>query len=168
MSTTEENNYRKATNNNDADDADDDDDEESIAVILAPNESPERRAFAASASNTDNDLVAKCEYIDVSDTTEYYRSVVKNHIKHNKSYASLFVMALGATEYDKMLEKSPFAETKKRKYTKHFRPSNQMMMFEVKRRAHFMSKYSYVDEDEGNPFLKNGKNCFTEARSMVS
>jgi hypothetical protein len=153
MEETKENGEESNTNtNNNNNDDDDDDDDDSIDLIRAPNESPDRRS---SASKVDNDMVKRCVYDDELDTEEYYRSVVRNHDKHNNSYSSLFAMALGFTEYDKMVEGFPFSETKKKKFTKHFRPSNQLMMFEVQRRAHFLSKLESDKED--NPFLKNGK-----------
>jgi hypothetical protein len=129
-------------------DADEENDSDALAAIRAPNESPERRAATV-------DAFAHLEYVDYLDTDVYVRSVAKNHKMNDKSIGALFVMAIGDPEYDTMLDNPPFSETKKKKHTKHFRPTNQMMMDEVQRRAHFIS--GLTDDDQPNPFLKNGK-----------
>lgn len=72
-------------------------------------------------------------------------------------------MAIGGEEYDEMLEKAPFSETKKKKHTNHFRPTNQMMMDEVQKQAHFIS--SLTDDDALNPFIKKVKYCYQNLRN---
>ena len=133
-------------------DDDDDDDEESLGRIRSPNKSPEHRI---SPNKNVNELSDKLMYDDYVDSEEFFRSVVKNHQKHDNSTGVLFCMALGFPEYDRMLENPPFSETRKKQYTKHFRPSNQMMMHEVQRRAFFIAELG--EQDATNPFMRHGK-----------
>jgi hypothetical protein len=130
-----------------------DDDEDTIAVIRAPNESPDRRRAPTIPTI---EMATTCQYVDEFDTEDYHRSVVLTHKKYDNCYGALFAMVIGVPEYDKMLDNPPFSETKKKVYTKDFRPSNLMLMEEVQRRVHFLSKLNY-DPEEDNPFLKNKK-----------
>lgn len=126
-------------------DAEEEDDDDTLDALRAPNESPERRT----TSDTVHDAVAaKYVYDDYLDEGEFFRSCVKNHKKHSNRVGVLFAMAMGNLEYDDML--APFSETNKRKFTKHFKPSNQMLMFEVTRRAYYIAELA--PEDETNSF----------------
>jgi hypothetical protein len=132
------------------------DDAESVGIIRSNNESPERRTMSSPITNKKvNASTQKLSYSDYLDTEDFVRSLVENHIKHGSSTPVLFTMALGFPEYDKMLENPPFSETRKKQFTKHFRPTNQMMMHEVQRRAHFIAELT--PDDEPNPFKKFGK-----------
>lgn len=109
-------------------------DEDSIAVIRAPNESPDRRP----STTPTIEMAASCEYVDALDTEDYKRSVVLTHQKFDNSYGVLFAMIMGVPEYDTMLVNPPFSDTKKKVYTKDYRPTAPLMIFEVNRRSHYL------------------------------
>jgi hypothetical protein len=100
------------------------------------------------------------QYSHAKATTDLKYLAVENFLVCGKSLSVIFAMAIGHINFNLLLDKSPFPETKQRNYTQDFRPPNAILSAEVLvHHAHFLFHVDY-EKVEDNPLYNNNSKQF--------
>ena len=83
--------------------------------------------------------IAAFYYNDDHDNVEFVRSSAKAFVLRNKSFSSIFTMAIGVMgSYSELMDQHPLKNVKKAEHKKEFTPTNNMLIHEIYRRSHFI------------------------------
>jgi hypothetical protein len=131
-------------------------DEENHSSILPDQEEsqPESPSFCELVSTGRFD---RFQYSHAKDTTDLKYSAAENFLVREKSLSVIFAMAIGHENFQLLINKHPFKETKQRTYTQVFRPANAILSAEVVRRAHFIFHGEYKKVEDNPLYNPNTK-----------